>query len=84
MSRGAHLEDQRLVASADTNLVAPDLQRHPLIADSIALPRRIELLDEKILHVGSGIRQSPTDPRVVANDDEGNAGDRDTGNVQRA
>ena len=35
VSRRAHLEGDRLVASADANLVAPDLQRHPLIADAI-------------------------------------------------
>src|SRR4029450_8560106 len=82
MARRAHLEHQRRPASADANLVTLDLQGHPFLPYAIALSRWIELLDEKVLHIGAGIRQTPANTRVVADDDEWNAGNGDARDVK--
>ena len=51
MACRVHMEYDGLVAAADANFMAADFEWHPLVSNAIALPRRVELLDVKILYI---------------------------------
>ena len=81
--RRAHVECEGPGTAADANLVVNSFQRQPLIVEKVSLPRSIEAFDEKILHVGAGVRQPPADTIVVTDDHERDAGNRHTLDIHR-
>src|SRR5688572_28903817 len=83
VARRAHVEDDRLIAAAHANLVSSRLERHPFVTETVSLSRWVELLDKKILHIRSDVRESPAEPLVVADNDERNAGNCHSGYVHR-
>src|SRR5205085_10581735 len=83
MTRRSHVELDRMIATTDANRIVPRFERHPCIAFEIFLAGRIELLDEKILNIGTNVRQAPRDALVVTDDDERNSRNGDAYHVHR-
>ncbi len=76
------VERQRVLQPPHTNTVVGYVQWSPGVVAEIFLARRIETFNVKILNIRPRVGEPPSDALVVADDDERNAGDRDTGNIE--
>ena len=71
--------NRRVGLAAHGNVRRRHLDRHPLATPERALARQVDALEKEILDVGVGIGDAPRNARVVAQHDEGRAGNRDAG-----
>ncbi len=77
-----HLDYFRLSLPSHSDFFSFFLEGHPLIAIQVHRARRIELFQEKVLNIGSRVGHSPGHRLVMAEDDEGNAGDGDADGIE--
>src|SRR5208337_2583469 len=82
MPRRHHVE-RHIRLALDVDGFLPVLWFHPS-RRSFVLPLRIELLDEVVFHRRSNIGKSPPDALVVADNDERNSRQRNSGDVEAA